>query len=79
MNLAQLEAIRQEQAKEKEYSGMTVLQLIEAAKKENLDTTGDTSALVQRVTDKVVGKTKDYEQLGFEEEYDGEDYKKYCD
>jgi len=33
MDLAQLEAILQEQAKEKEYSGTTVLQLVEAAKK----------------------------------------------
>jgi len=33
MDLAQSEAILQDQAKEKEYSGMTVLQLIEAAKK----------------------------------------------
>jgi len=46
MDLAQLEVTIQEQAKEKEYSGMTMLQLVEAAKKENLDTTGDKSALV---------------------------------
>jgi len=67
MDLAQSEAILQEPAKEKENSGMTVLQLIEAAKKENLDTTGDKSALIQRLTDKAVGKKKDDDQILLEE------------
>jgi len=67
MDLAQSDAILQEQAKEKEYSGMTVLQLIEVAKKENLDTIGDKSVLVQSLTDKAVGKTKDNDQILLEE------------
>jgi len=67
MDLAQSEVILQEQAREKEYSGMTVLQLIEAVKKENLDTTGDKLALVQRIIDKTVGKTKDDNHILLEE------------
>jgi len=46
---------------------MTVMQLIKAAKKENLEMTGDKLALVQRLTGKAVGKIKDDDQILLEE------------
>ena len=67
MDLDKSEAILKVQAKEKEYGGMTVLQLVEVAKKENVDTKGDKAALTQRLIDKVSGKTKNADQIFLEE------------
>ena len=67
MEIDKAEAVLKIQAKEKEYGGMTVLQLVEAARKESVDTKGDKATLTQRLIDKVAGKTKNADQIFLEE------------